>query len=133
MLRPVAFLLLFAALATSLRADPDAPAGLPLPETDYALTTLDGAMFPATATLRFTADGRIAGRAPCNVWSAALLAPLPAFSAGPVVATRMACPDLAAEAVFLAALARMSTLEVTATGLVLGAADGSRMEFVVQD
>jgi heat shock protein HslJ len=95
----------------------------------WRLAALDGAPFAARATLRFDGAGRIDGQAPCNRYSAAQPLALPGFAAGPVAATRMACPDLAAEGAYFAALEAMTRAEIGDEALVLSNAAGRSMTF----
>jgi len=95
----------------------------------WMLSELDGRPFPAKATLIFPEAGRIAGEAPCNAYSAEMSVPYPWFEAGPIMTTRRACPDLAAETRFLEALAAMTLSEVLENTLVLSTPDGREMVF----
>ncbi|MGR3270101.1 META domain-containing protein [Thalassococcus profundi] len=81
-------------------------------ERTFAVQSIDGDGFDARATLSFPEPGRIAGRAPCNAYSGAQLVPYPWFEAGEIIATKMACPDLAAEAAYFEALAEMALVKV---------------------
>ena len=96
----------------------------------WTLASLDGQPFAATATLTFPEPGQIAGQAPCNRYSGAMKAPYPWFDAGPLAATRMACPDLQAETAFFAALDAMTQAEVLDDTLVLSTDDGREMVFI---
>ncbi len=89
------------------------------PGASYRLIEINGAPFPATATISFPEKGTIRGRGPCNTYSAKQTAPYPWFEPGPVVATRMACADLAHETRFLATLASMSLAEISGDTLIL--------------
>lgn len=73
-------------------------------ERVWTLTEIGGAAYARPATLNFPEPGRIAGQAPCNSYSATMTAPYPWFDAEQIVTTRMSCPDMAAERVFLEAL-----------------------------
>ncbi len=108
---------------TSSPASPASPAG------EFALETLGGAPFAARATLVFGPGRALSGQGPCNRWSARLAGPLPAFRAGPVIATEMACADLAAEAAFFAALAAATRADLTGDRLVLSGAEGAELVF----
>jgi heat shock protein HslJ len=99
---------------------------------DMALESIDGAAFGGRATIAFGPGDTIGGFGPCNRWSGALLAPLPAFRTGGIVSTEMACDDLAAEGVFLAALATMTQADVTPEAVVLSGPNGRSMVFRVQ-
>lgn len=95
----------------------------------WRLIAVDGAEIGYSATIDLSQDGRISGQGPCNQYFAELTAELPEFRPGPIGATKMACPDLAAEGEFLALLAQMELAEVLDTELVLSGAD-HRMGFV---
>lgn len=85
----------------------------------WHLTELNGETFEANATLSFPEAGQIAGQGPCNRYSASMTVPYPWFQTGPVQSTRMACPDLDAENVFLTALQTMTLSEVLGDTLIL--------------
>lgn len=95
----------------------------------WVLTELDARPFPARATLTFPEPGRIAGEGPCNTYAAEMSVPYPWFEAGPIRATKRACPDLASETLFLKALAAMTLSEVLENTLILRTADGLEMVF----
>ncbi|WP_406648006.1 META domain-containing protein [Aliisedimentitalea scapharcae] len=95
----------------------------------WTLVEIDGQPFASRATLTFPDRGQIAGQAPCNRYSAIMEAPYPWFDTGPVIATRMACPDLDAEDLFLSTLDAMTESEVSGNTLVLRAEDGREMLF----
>jgi heat shock protein HslJ len=95
----------------------------------WALTELNGASFPATATLTFPKAGEIVGQGPCNRYFGAMTAPYPWFDTGPIGSTRMACPDLVVETTFLAALEAATLSEVAGNTLILSNTDGLEMVF----
>jgi heat shock protein HslJ len=100
------------------------------PDRVWILQSLGGTPFEAEATLVFVEPGRIAGQAPCNRYGGALTADWPGFGVQGVFATRMACPDLAAEGAFLAALSAMTQAALDGDGrLVLSNETGGQMEF----
>lgn len=98
----------------------------------WTLQELDGARFPARATLSFSQPGRISGETPCNSYVATMTAPYPWFRAEQVAATRMVCPDLRAEAEFLAAIVAMTQSEVLGPVLILRDDAGREMVFRAQ-
>ena len=110
-------------------APPAGQAAAPVPAGEFALETLGGAPFAARATLVFGPGRALSGQGPCNRWSAQLAGPLPAFRAGPAIATEMACTDLAAEAAFFAALAAATRADLTGDRLVLSGAEGAELVF----
>jgi len=97
--------------------------------TTWRLVELDGARFPARATLTFPEEGRIAGDGPCNAFTADQTAPYPWFDAERIAATRRACPDLDAEAAFFSALEAMTLAEVAGDVLILSNDTGRQMVF----
>ena len=97
--------------------------------TVWQLSELNGAAFAATATLTFPEEGRIAGKGPCNRFSGTQAAPYPWFDIEDIAATRMACPDLAAEERFFTALKAMTLIEVATDTLILSNDAGGEMVF----
>ena len=93
---------------------------------------LDGQPVTARATLTFSDEGRIAGEGPCNRYSASQSAPYPGFKVGPILSTRMACPDLDAEAAFFEALARATLAEASETSLILSDDAGPVLVFTAE-
>jgi heat shock protein HslJ len=82
------------------------------------------------ASLAFGTDGRVAGSASCNSYSATYDVGVEGVTFGPAMATRKACAPavMKQEAAFLAVLAGFQRLEVTADGtLILHAASGQRV------
>ena len=121
------FATLFAALALAACVPPalseDEIAGV-----DWHLVGLEGQSVDWTASLRIDGD-KLSGKAPCNSWFAKTSATLPEVSIGPIGATRMACPDLAAETVFFEALSAMQRAELDQGHLYLIGPEGRIMEF----
>lgn len=85
--------------------------------------------FPAHATITFPKQGQIAGTAPCHSYSATQTAPYPWVEAGPILATKRACPDLDAETNFFAALSQASISEVSGDTFLLSDNNGHEMVF----
>lgn len=85
----------------------------------WVLTEMGGTAFTARATMEFGEDGRVSGKAPCNSYSAQQSVPYPWFKLGPVMSTKMACPDLARETAFFAMLEKMTLSEVSNETLIL--------------
>ena len=99
------------------------------PDAEYRLSEIDRASFPAMATIRFPAVGRIEGDAPCNSYTARQSVPYPWFSAGNLVATDRGCAALADEAAFFDALLAMTLAEVQGGTLILSNEAGREMVF----
>ena len=119
MRRAVAGLLLLAACAPAAPKSEVPEGNWLLPGTTWKLAELDGKPYPARAEATLTEDGRIAGQAPCNRFTADYVGRWPylSFRLGPV--TRMACPDLPAETAFFAALGKVNHAALDADGLLL--------------
>lgn len=103
--------------------------GFATPDQVFALQELDGAPFPARATLSFPEPGRVTGNAPCNSYSGALTAPYPWFETGAIATTKRACPALAQETAFFTALSQMTLAEISGGVLILSNAAGRQMLF----
>jgi heat shock protein HslJ len=99
----------------------------------WTLTEIDKKPFPASATLSFGDEGSIGGRAPCNRYSASMTVPYPWFETGPILSTKMACPDLKAEYKFFNALEAMTLAEVLNDVLILSTSEGREMVFKAGD
>ncbi len=99
----------------------------------WTLTEINGTRFPAKATLIFPETGKIAGKAPCNSYTAPMSAPYPWFDAQQIASTKMACPDLQSEGEFFAALSKASISEVSGDTLILSNPDGLSMVFKASD
>ena len=95
----------------------------------WALTEIADTPFTATATLQFGEDGRVSGKAPCNVYTTQNLVPYPWFELGPMAVTKAACPELEAEGRFLDALTKMTQSEVLGDVLILRDDDDTEMVF----
>ncbi|WP_424975770.1 META domain-containing protein [Dinoroseobacter sp. S124A] len=115
---PLAAAALIPFLAACTASD-ETLSGFTSPETVWTLSELDGTPFAARMTLQFLEPGQIAGQAPCNRFTGALTVPYPWFGTGPLAATRMACPDLAAEDMVFKALSDMTEAEVSGPVLIL--------------
>lgn len=102
-------------------------------ERTWTLKLLNDAPFPASATLTFPEEGKIAGMGPCNRYFSAMTVPYPWFDAGPIGSTRMACPDLEAETAFLQALEAATLSEVLGDVMILSNTEGLEMVFNATD
>ena len=102
------------------------------PDAVWVLQSIDDAGFTARATLRFSDPGRFSGDAPCNLYSGALSGRYPAFRPGPILSTKRACPDLAAEQRFFDMLAQMTRAERIGERLILVSGAGNEMAFSLQ-
>jgi heat shock protein HslJ len=95
----------------------------------FVLQSINEASFAAHATISFPEEGQIAGQGPCNSFSASQDVPYPWFKAGPIAATKRACPDLDAEALYFQTLSEMTLSEVSGPNLILSTAEGAKMVF----
>ena len=99
----------------------------------WVVQTLDGAAFPAAATLRFSPDGRVSGKAPCNRYFGAVKFNGSDLSIGPLGSTRMACEALDEETRYLLALAAMTQVKTSLGQLILRDASGRELTFKKHD
>ena len=118
---------LFAALALAACVTPalseDEIAGV-----DWHLVGLEGQTVDWVASLRIEGD-KLSGKAPCNRWFGTNSAALPAVAIQGIGATKMACPDLAAESAYFEALHAMQRAELDLGHLYLIGPEGRVMEF----
>lgn len=121
-------LIAFVLLTSACQADETVTAYLTGPSV-FNVVSIDGAPFAANAIIDLSEAGHIAGTAPCNQYSAEQKAVYPWFEAGMIIATRMACPDLDAESLYLTALSEMTLSEVAGDILILSNTDGREMVF----
>jgi heat shock protein HslJ len=94
---------------------------------DWHLVGLEGQTVDWTASLRLDGD-RVTGKAPCNRFFGTNATTLPGVSFTALGATKMACPDLAAEDEFFAALQAMQRAELDQGHLFLIGPEGRIME-----
>lgn len=131
MSKAICFTLALMSLGGCLTADPaDVYTN---PDRVWALTALNGSTFSATATLTFPKTGGIAGKAPCNCFFGEVTGVYPQFEVGPLGSTRMACPDLRAEAAYFRALEAATTATATDNTLILTNTSGLEMIFKSTD
>jgi heat shock protein HslJ len=94
---------------------------------NWQVQSLNGTEFAATASLQFGPKGEVTGQGPCNRFSTLQTVPYPWIDFGPVVVTRMACPDLGSEQEFLRVLERITIGIVTGDTLTLSNDEGDEM------
>jgi heat shock protein HslJ len=89
------------------------------------------AVLGTEVTATFGEDGRVAGSAGCNTYSASFELDGEAISIGPAMTTRMMCAEpegvMEQETAYLAALESSATYRIEGDKLELWSADGSRM------
>lgn len=96
---------------------------------EFALTEIGGVPYTARATIAFPEQGLARGTGPCNAWSATQTAPYPWLALGAIAATRRACPELAQETEYFAALAEMTLIEALGDVVLLSDDTGKEMVF----
>ena len=100
---------------------------------EWTLVEINGQPFNASATLTFPDDDTIAGKAPCNRYSANMTVPYPWFEVGLILATQMACGDLRKETEYFKILRQMTLSEVLGDVLILNTPEGQNMVFKADD
>jgi heat shock protein HslJ len=101
----------------------------PLVQVHWKLVALDGRPFQSSSEhgpyLVFeTNEQRVRGSGGCNRLTGTYRQEGDDLTIGPLAATKMACPDLAAESAFLAALERVRHVAIAGRNLTLSDADG---------
>ncbi|MEP2428466.1 MULTISPECIES: META domain-containing protein [Rhodobacterales] len=127
----IAFLATFGALAACKNDETVSAYGAA--DRVWHLVEIDEIDVTYAATLRFPEPGQIDGDGPCNRFRGAMTVPYPWFDAKGLIATRTACPELAGETQYLAALAHMTLSEVLGDTLILSTPEGRTMVFVAAD
>ncbi|MDG1102746.1 MAG: META domain-containing protein [Ascidiaceihabitans sp.] len=100
---------------------------------EWTLVEINGQPFNASATLTFPDGDTIAGKAPCNRYSANMTVPYPWFEVGLILATKMACGDLRKETEYFTILRQMTLSEVLGDVLILNTPEGKNMVFKADD
>lgn len=121
-------LVLIAALALFAAAQPGL-ADQAIPGKDWILIEVDGGKPGYAASLSLAQPGKITGQAPCNSYFGSIMQTGDSFVVGGLAATRMACPDLAAEAAYLQMLQAVSH-GVVQDGLLILTGNGHEMRFI---
>lgn len=100
-----------------------------LPGTSWRLAELGGAPYSARVTATLNPDGTVTGEGPCNSFRAPYSGRWPNLAFAPIATTRRACPDLAAESAFFAALEQVRRAGIGENGLTFtGAGPALRFE-----
>jgi heat shock protein HslJ len=97
-------------------------------DTDWRLVEMDGAPFPAKATLRIGAAA-VLGKGPCNSYRGSRKGDYPALEIAQIAATRMTCPDLALESAYLTRLGGMTEGRIDGDRLILSDGKGGSLVF----
>lgn len=85
----------------------------------YRLEELGGTAVTGRATIRFPAEGEVAGDGPCNAFRGRQTIAYPWIEMTGLASTRRACPDLALEAGYFDMLDRATLAEVSGDVLLL--------------
>ncbi len=96
---------------------------------DWKLVGFSEGALPPRVTMDLREPGRAAGQGPCNRWFGEVVGQFPEFRLPMVASTQMACPDLAAEGRFHAALGRVTAAELVGGQLILTGPEGLRLTF----
>ncbi|MBU3029616.1 META domain-containing protein [Paracoccus marinaquae] len=82
-----------------------------IPGGNYVLVGMDGAAVPLRNVTLLVEEQRVSGQGPCNSYSAANNAELPAVALSPIISTKMACKDLKLENRYLSVLQQATEME----------------------
>jgi heat shock protein HslJ len=125
MIRPSIALLIGAALTLAVAACSSSGGASPtpaaaLPGTSWTVTTIGGTgTVPQQPTIAFTADGTVSGTTGCNQYNGTYTVDGDKLTFSPLVSTRMACAEDAAnaqEAAFTTALQGTATWSIDSAG-----------------
>lgn len=114
--------------------EPESEPGLALPlgpevpfsDNSFTLISVQGQPAPYAVHISF-AEGRVTGQGPCNRFFGALTYDATQFRIENLGSTRMACPDLAAEAAFFALLDKVRQADRREGEITLLDADGTAL------
>lgn len=101
-----------------------------LPGTTWKLVELNGEPFTAQATATLTPEGRVTGQAPCNAFNATYVGHWPDLRFNAVARTKMACPELAQETAFFAALNKVTHAEMLSDSMLLTGPDKTALRLI---
>lgn len=121
--------LLSACVIQTQAPEPDDDADTGQDVAIYQLVELNGRPFLPNANIHFEGEGRIAGEAPCNLWTANQVATYPRFNVENLIATKRFCEDMSEETVFFSALSVANRQSLSNGVLILTDARGRRMVF----
>jgi heat shock protein HslJ len=121
----------FAAIALTLAACNNAPAGPPLTGTQWWLNTMPGyelGKAPQVPTIHFRTSTEAGGRAGCNTWGGTYKQSAGTIRFDPVYATEMACEyGMETEQLFLAALGKARRVNLSGETLTLADEAGAEL------
>lgn len=103
----------------------------PFTDEVFSLVSVQGQKASYPAQISF-AGGRVAGQAPCNRFFADLIYGETRFEISNIGSTRMACPDLAAEAEFFDLLGKVTQADRRFGQITLFTETGESLYFVAQ-
>ena len=107
------------------------------PTSIWRVVELNGVPFDARATLDLSDPAKVAGQGPCNRFFAERTGLWPDIHLGGMVATEMACKDLAQEDRYFTALSKVVRGEITVaevgTALILSGPDGAPRLALIPD
>ena len=107
-------------------------AGASPPGAIWLLQSINQKPVEARTTLRFLANGSIAGDAPCNSYSASQKVPLPWFEAGPITVTKRTCEHQAEENRYIQSLDEMIFAEITGNTMLLTGENGEELLYRIE-
>jgi heat shock protein HslJ len=114
--------------ACRLPGQPSASASITLDGTSWTLHQIgdQDVISDQAPTLLFSTD-QVHGNATCNQFTGSHTVDGSSLSFGPLASTRMACPDMALETAYFAALGEIAAYQVQGEQLVLSNADGKEI------
>ena len=95
----------------------------------FVLEEMRGVAVSERVTISFPEEGAVVGEAPCNGYRARQGVPYPWIRVEGIVATKRACPGLALEAAYFAALKAATLVEASGGVLILSDDAGELLVF----
>lgn len=95
----------------------------------WELSSFRGHDVTVPITITFPQKGQIAGRAPCNRYSAKQGAPLPWFEVETILSTKMACPELDLETAYFKALKSATLAEIQGDIFILSTENATLLTY----
>ena len=95
----------------------------------WHLVEIDNRPFDAQASFKFSKDGQVHGRGPCNQFTTNQTKPYPWIGFGPIASTRMMCEKMQEETAFFQGLGAMTEAEISGEVMLLSNEDGRQMLF----
>jgi heat shock protein HslJ len=96
---------------------------------EWHLVAMNGLRAEVPVAITFADDGKVQGNGPCNRFFGTYSGPLPDLTLSPFGKTKMACPQMELEFIYLGTLQASVRAEVIGDRLLMSGLQGVMMEF----